>query len=120
MAGATARIPECLPCYGNKLPVVAVGMQSQFQNSEGIGVADFTVSDRLGENPMAILSARARDEFANAARVIEMSLRVLRSKPLVIVVMAVNHNVRASRVQCLPALAEMSLHSLRRRHTRYS
>src|SRR5712691_236135 len=102
MAGATARIPECLACYGNKLPVVAVGMQSQFQNSVCIGVAHFTVSDRLGENPMAILSARARDEFANAVRAIEMSVRILRCKPLVIVIMAVDHDVCACRVERLP------------------
>src|SRR5437660_11388555 len=102
MAGATARILECLPCYGNKLPVVAVGMQSQFQNSEGIGVAHFTVSDRLSKNPMAILSARSHDEFANAVRVIEISVRVLGCKPLVIVIMAVDHNVRAFRVKRLP------------------
>src|SRR5712692_7757973 len=99
MAGATARIPECLPCYRNKLPVVAVGMQSQFQNSVGIGVAH-TVSDRLAENPMAILSARAHDEFANAVRAIEMSVSVLGRKPFVIVIMSVDHNVRACRVEC--------------------
>src|SRR2546425_86376 len=102
MAGTGSGITECLPRFRNELPVVAVRMQSQFQNSEGIGVAHFTVSDRLSKNPMAILSARSHDEFANAVGIIEMSVRVLGCKPLVIVIMAVNHIVRAFRVKRLP------------------
>jgi hypothetical protein len=102
MASAASGIPECLPWLGNRLPVVAVRMQSQFQNPERIGVPHFTVRHWLGKNPMAILSARTHNEFANAVGVIKTSVRVLGRKPFVILIMAVDHNVCAGPVECLP------------------
>jgi hypothetical protein len=44
LARAASGIAEGFPGLGNEFPVVAFGMQGEFQNSEGIGVARFAGS----------------------------------------------------------------------------
>ncbi len=54
MADAAAGIGEALPCFGNELPLVRAGLESELEDTEGRGIAYFTrVSLRI---PKAVAS----------------------------------------------------------------
>src|SRR5579864_1042237 len=102
VTGAAAGVGKGLPFLGNELPVVALGLQREFENSEGRGVANFTVGfRRLGKWPV-IFSAGADDEFANAALRVRGGIGCLRREALVVVIVAANDHVGIGIVKRLP------------------
>src|SRR5215471_7993406 len=101
MAGPAAGVGKGLPFLRNELPVVAVGLQGEFENSEGRSVANLAVWFWFLEGAV-IFSASADDEFANAALGVWSSIGRLGSEPFVVVIVAVDDNVGIGVVERLP------------------
>src|ERR1700737_145852 len=89
VARAAARIGKALPCFGNELPVISVGLERELQDAEGSRIAQFAVGLWRAERAV-ILAAGADNEFANATRGIGRAIRSLRGEALVIVIMTGN------------------------------
>ena|SRR5436190_23550392 len=91
---------------GHKEPIVAVGPQIQFENTECSGVAHFTVRIAMPGNvpqeTTLVLSAGTNNKLADAMVLIQDSRRRLRSKALIVMVMSCEHNVGAGFVQVTP------------------
>src|SRR5260370_33503943 len=100
VARADAGIGEALPCFGNELPVISVGLERELQDAEGGGIAQFAVGLWRAERTV-ILAAGANDEFADAARGIGRAIGRLRGKTLVIVIVAGDHDIRVGFVERL-------------------
>ena len=49
VAFAATGIRECLPFFGDELPVVVLGVQSEFQHAKCVGLMRFAVSDDIRE-----------------------------------------------------------------------
>src|SRR5215831_4810006 len=95
VTAVAAGILENLALFGNEFPVVSLGFQRQLQNAEGCRVANLTCCFRRPKGAM-ILAPGANHEFANSVLSVQFSIRVLRGKPLVIVIVPIHHHVRAS------------------------
>src|SRR6267154_1708209 len=117
MALCGAGIAEGLSFLRNELPVVAFGMQREFQHAEGIGVVCFAVGLHCCEESVRVLAAASYNEFANAVFGIRLSVRVLRCKALVIVIMAIDHNVGAGVVQNVPKRLNLGIGAVRQART---
>src|SRR5260370_971714 len=100
VARAAAGIGEALPCFGNELPVISVGLERELQDAEGGGIAQFAIGLWRGERAV-ILAAGAHDEFADAARGIGRAIGRLRGEALVIVIMAGDHDIGVGFVERL-------------------
>src|SRR5882762_1019869 len=101
VARAGARIGEALPRFGNELPVIGVGLEGELQDSEGCRIAQFAVGLWRAERAV-ILTARANDEFANAALGVGRAVRSLGSKALIIMIMAADNHVCVGFIEGLP------------------
>src|SRR5207245_11513288 len=73
------RVRERVSRDGNEPPLVACGMQSQFEQSEGPGVSDLTRGQGFSGDSRTS-AARAGDKFADTSRRVCISIRVLRGK----------------------------------------
>src|SRR5262252_5235980 len=102
MAASASRISKAFAFFGKELPIVAFGMQSQLQHSKGIAVSHLAVGLGIAKLAMAVFAAAAHYKFADTARRIELAIRVLRSKALVIVIVSIDHHIGISSVQRLP------------------
>ena len=100
VARAAAGIGEALPCFGNELPVISVGLERELQDAEGRGIAQFAIGLWRAEGAV-ILAAGANDEFADAARGIGRAIGRLRGKTLVIVIMAGDYDIGVGFVERL-------------------
>src|ERR671931_589520 len=89
MALGRAPVRERVAGLRDELPAVARRQEDQLQHAEGFVVADLAVRDRRPE-PTEVLPARADDELADASLRIGDSLRGLRCKPLVVVLVPVS------------------------------
>lgn len=83
------------------MPVVAVGAKRELQHTESVGVARLAVWLGNAEGTKAF-PAGTDDEFANAAARIRGAVRGLRSKALVVVVVAVDDHVGVGFVERIP------------------
>jgi len=83
------------------LPVVAARAQRELEHTERGGIADFTVGMRRAERPM-ILPTGARNEFSDSALRIGGSVRSLRGKTLVVMIVAADDDVRIGVIKRLP------------------
>src|SRR6267154_924519 len=93
MAVSRSGIRKFLPGYWNKLPVIARGFQSQLQNAESAVVPDFAV--RFVKSKFSeVLPPRAHDEFANPSLGVRVSVGILRRKPFVVVIVAIQNQLR--------------------------
>src|SRR5215831_16283569 len=101
MAGAVSRVSKDLPLFWNKLPLVSPWEQSQLQHAEGFEVAHFAVRLHHTKRPV-ILTAGSHHKFADSARIVRERFRVLRSKPLVVMIVPAHHNVGVRRVERIP------------------
>ncbi len=101
MTDTAARIGEGLPCFGNELPIVPVGLQRKFEDAKRGKVANFAVGFRRAERTVA-LSAGANDKFTDAAFGIGSTVRRLRSEALVVVIVAVDDDVGIRSVEGIP------------------
>ena len=101
MADAAAGISEALPCFGNELPLVRAGLESELEDTEGRGIAYFTVGFHFAEGAM-ILATRADDEFPDAVLRIGGAVGRLRGEALVIVVVATHNHVGVGIIEGLP------------------
>src|SRR5260370_13893145 len=100
VARAAAGMGEALPCFGNELPVISVGLERELQDAEGGGIAQFAIGLWRAERAV-ILAAGAHDEFADAARGIGRAIGRLRGEALVIVIMAGDHDIGVGFVESL-------------------
>src|SRR5579872_6029531 len=104
MTHAAAFIGE-LPVAGllgrKVLPVVRSLAECQAQHAVGRVVPHYTVGLNRAVCGLVVIPATAHDELADAQRVC-LLLRVLWSKPLVDVVVPVEDDVGAERVEILP------------------
>src|SRR5260370_6609645 len=100
VARADAGVGEDLPCFGNELPVISVGLERELQDAEGGGIAQFAIGLWRAERAV-ILAAGTHDEFADAARGIGRAIGRLRGEALVIVIMAGAHDIRVGFVERL-------------------
>jgi len=101
VASAAAGIGEGLPRFGNELPLVRAGLESELEDTEGSGIAYFTVGLHLAERAM-ILATRTDDEFTDAALGIGGALWRLGGEALVVVVVAANNDFSVGVVEGLP------------------
>ena len=88
MTGSASHVGERLAGDGEELPVVAGGVQRQLQ-------------DGRPEREQAS-AAHAHDELADPVDRVGQARRGLRREPLVVMIMAVEHEVRSPVVQGLP------------------
>src|SRR5438132_2217884 len=102
VAHAAAGIGESLPCFGNELPVVRAGFESELEDAESSGVAYFAIGFHVAEGAM-ILAIGADDEFANAASGVGSAVGRLRGEALVVVGMTVDNHVGVGAIEGLPA-----------------
>src|SRR5579862_4964909 len=102
MARAAAGIMKAFSGLRHKLPVVARRMQGQLQNSKRIGISDFAVRLWRAESSMRILAAASDNEFADAALGVRLSIRILRRKSLVVMIVSADNYVRIRRIQSIP------------------
>src|SRR5258708_9475921 len=100
VARAAAGIGETLPCFGNELPVISVGLERELQDAEGSRIAQFAVGLWRAERAV-ILAAGANDKFADAARRIGRAIGRLRGEAFVIVIMAGDHDIGVGFVESL-------------------
>src|SRR5580658_310149 len=82
-------IMKRLPCFGQKFPVKAFGMEREFQNAVGVRIADFACWQRRREWAMA-LAAGAGHDFPDSTRRVGLAFGILRREPLVIVIVPVD------------------------------
>src|SRR5215472_16396324 len=101
MALPTARIRELLTGDGDKFPLVAVRAQNHLQHAEGAVAANFAGRGRLAESSL-VLASGPHNEFSDSASRIADARGSLRGKSLVVVIVAVQHHVRAGGVEIIP------------------
>src|SRR5215208_6236660 len=101
MAGRATRVREALAGLWDELPLVARGVQGQLQDAIAVAVADLAVGPGRAEAVVA-RAAGADDELPDASTRIGLSRRVLRRKPLVVVLVAREHDIGVEVVQRLP------------------
>ena len=103
-----ARVSECFACLGHKFPIVAGGMQDQFENPKSICVAYFAVgSARLQGRVVA--SARPNHKLTDAAQRVGDTIRRLRGKALVDMIMSVEDQVYIMVIKDLPETPAVQL-----------
>jgi hypothetical protein len=93
---------KALSCFWNELPVIASGVKSELQHSEGTGIPRFTIRLRCSENAMRIFPSAADNKFTNAMCRVRLTFRILGSKAFIIVIVPVDHHIRSRVVQHLP------------------
>ena len=87
-------------------------MQRQLQDAEGARIADFAVRGWISKGVMA-RAAGSRNEFSNAIRVRDAA-RVLRSEPLVVVLVPVQHQGSVGGEELVPERREGRVAAVRR------
>src|SRR5258708_8479437 len=100
VARAAAGIGETLPCFGNELPVISIGLERELQDAEGSRIAQFAIGLWRAERAV-ILAACANNEFADAARGVGRAIGRLRGKTLVIVIVAGDHDIGVGLIERL-------------------
>src|SRR5260370_41263885 len=103
MADAASGIRERATGDGNDLPVVPMVVRWDLQHAEGAVAADFTRRLRFAKASL-IFAAGADDDLTYAAGRVGNSVRVLRGETFVVVIVAVQYNVRAARVKIIPQI----------------
>src|SRR6185437_6980934 len=93
-------VSECPSRLGYELPVVTCWTQGELENAERVRVEDLTVRS-LGNEALMLLSSGAHDELADAIRH-RLLIGVLRSEPLVIVVVPIQDDVGVGVVKVEP------------------
>ena len=102
MTSRAAGIGERLAGFGNKLPIVALRMERQLQNTIGVIVPDLTVGQGFAHGAVSIFPASAYHELTDAMVKVTFSVGILRSETLVVVIVAVEDDFSASGVQRVP------------------
>ena len=87
-------------------------MKREFEDAEGVGVADFAREERCAERAM-ILAAGAYDEFADSVREIRLPVGILRRKALVVVIVTIHDHRRVSGVEVLPKRLHLEVVAMR-------
>ncbi len=72
-------------------------MEGQFEHTESGIVADYAIFRDRGKGRV-VCAARADDKLPNAAGSIEIPVIVLRPKPLIVVIVAAQHDIGTSVV----------------------
>src|SRR3954452_16840821 len=98
---------------GDELPGIARRVQRHLQNSPGAVVADLAVRDRWSERAAVAGAAGAGDDLADTVRVGDTA-RALRCEALVVVLVAVEHDVCVSGVEVVPDRAPERVTAMRR------
>src|SRR5260370_34341275 len=88
---------------GKERPGVPRVGRCDLQHAEGAVAADFTRRLRFAKASL-IFAAGADDELTYAAGRVGNSVRVLRGETFVVVIVAVQYNVRAGRVKVIPEI----------------
>ena len=104
-----ARISKSLAFIRNKLPVVALRMQREFEHAECISLVSFAVFDDARKDAMCVLAPCTNDELANSVLRISFAVWILLSKALIVVVVAANDNVRAVVVKNVPERLDLNV-----------
>src|SRR5215831_10773054 len=102
MAKSGPGIPETLSCFRDEFPVIALGMQRELEHSKCVIVSSFALRLRPSHRAMGVLAAAAYHKFANAMCGVRLAIWILRSEPLVAVVMTSNDHIRAAVVKSIP------------------
>ncbi len=97
MTVSASRIGELTARYGNEFPVVIVSAQSDLQHAEATVAAYLCCGKRLSKAAL-ILPASSNHELSYAMCWVSTAVGVLRSKSLVVVVVAIENDVRAGGV----------------------
>src|SRR5918992_815457 len=94
-------VAKGLAFHRDKLPIVSLRVQGKFEHAVGVVVVDL----RVGDGKRDLIEAPtpcAHHELPDAILGIRPSLRILRGKTLVVVVVSVEHHVDASGEEDLP------------------
>src|SRR5215475_12063472 len=102
MTASTPRISKCLASLGDKLPVIALRMESKFQHPKGVIVAHLALRLREAHLAMGVFASATDHKLANTVRRIGLSLRVLRCKTLVVVVVAAYDDISTAMIERVP------------------
>ena len=100
MTFAAAGVRKALAGLRDKLPVVALGLESELQDAESCRIAQFAVGFRLSKGTM-VFAARAGDEFANSPLWIRSAFRILRGKSFIVVVVTVDDHIHVGVIERL-------------------
>jgi hypothetical protein len=101
MARPAACICKRFARLGDEAPVIAVGVQGQGEDAESVIIADFTVRQDRRE-AIVVPPSRSHHELTQAMRGVSPTIWVLRRKALVVVVVSIEHDLRATLIQVLP------------------
>src|SRR5439155_26081747 len=113
MACAGPAVAEARPRDRYKLPIVAARLERQLEDAEYRGVR-FAV--RVNHREVVDALAASSDvEFADAVGRIELTGGLHRGKPLVFVLLAVEHDVDAGRLENVPDRLLLRIRDLSRR-----
>ena len=101
MTFAATGIGERSALLGDEEPFIRIGKKRKLENAECFIVAHLAVLLNRTEAAQ-ILAAGADHKFTHAVCAVGLTLRILRGKTFVIVVVAVNHHVGSGIVKSLP------------------
>ena len=102
VAGAAPRVGERLAGDRDKLPIEAAGAERQFEDAEGDVVAHLGIRRDRPEGEQPLAAPGPDDDFADAVGRIQRTRRGLGREPLIVVVMAVEHELDSGVVQRAP------------------
>lgn len=101
VADTTAAVAECAASYGDELPIIARRVEREFEDAPGGAVAHFAVGNWRIKTTQE-RAARADDERVNAIRKVGVGIGVLWREALVIMIMPIQNDIGACRVERLP------------------
>src|SRR5690349_5201823 len=99
---------KALFAYGQKLPVIAVGVQAQLQYAECIGRAAFAIGGNADDGSQ-LRTACSHDEFAYSMPSICKARRVLWREPFVVMIMAVDDDVCSRLIEQAPEGSQLRI-----------
>src|SRR6185437_8149993 len=102
VAQAAPRVGERLPGDGDELPGVRARIQGELEHPPGVRVPNLTVRYRRGAAAIEAGATSAHDEGADAVHRVAHGRRGLGRQALIAVLVPIDYDVRAVRVQGVP------------------
>src|SRR5215831_3997768 len=102
MTASTSRISKSLASLRDKLPVIALCVESKFQHTKGVVVSHLALRLREAHLAMGVLATATHHKLANTVLRIGLSLGVLRCKTLIVVIVAAYDDISSAMIERVP------------------
>ncbi len=101
MADTAARVSKLTALHRDEFPFITIAVQIELEHPVSAGIEHFAILKNFLIRPLAG-PARADHELADAKGLIQLALRILRGKALVVVVIAAQYHLHPRGIQLLP------------------